>query len=285
MRRCACSPPRSVAARPTRCASTRWPSRWWPRASRRARGTVATCFSLLGDPWAAQRLLAELLGMFQARSDELRLEATTRGNHASVCLQIARLAQWGGDPAAGDEALDHAEASIARAREIAQALGDTRVVSFADVHSAELGLLRGDADAALALLGGAVARADAAGLWAHARQLRLLEAEARTAAGDLPAAHALLDQVAARIGEGHELGVRVRLHTQLQKVLTAEGDVVAALAQSEQARVLGRFHQYRQARAQSRWLRVRLELEHLYRLRPGAPRSALSSQPGALAPR
>jgi tetratricopeptide (TPR) repeat protein len=250
----------------------------------RARGTTANCFALLGDPWAAQRLLSELLGMFQARSDELRLEATTRGNHASVCLQIARLARLAGDAAAADEALDHAQASIGRAREIAQTTGDARVLAFADVHAAELALLRGETDAALALLDGAVRRADAAGLLAHARLLRLLEAEVRVAGGDVASAHALLDHVAARIGEGHELALRLRLHTLLQQVLTAEGDASGALAQGEQARVLGRLRQYRQAQAQSRWLRVRLELEHMYRFRPGVRRGSGSSRPGALTP-
>jgi tetratricopeptide (TPR) repeat protein len=251
----------------------------------RARGTAATCFALMGDPWAAQRLLSELLGLFQVGGNELRLEATTRGNHASVCLQIARLARQGGDAAVSDEALDHAEASLARAGEIAAALADARVAAFADVHRAEVDLLRGRSRAALERLDGALARAEAAGLHAHVRALRLLEAEAWFAQGDRVAARGRLDAVAARVGEGHELGARIRVHTQLQQVLAADGDAVQALAHSEHARQLGRMRQYRQARAQSQWLRVRLEVEHMYRFRPGAKRDGGNSRPGALGPR
>jgi hypothetical protein len=236
----------------------------------RGRGTTATCFALLGDPWAAQRLFSELVGLFQAGSPERRLEATVRTNHASVCLQIARLARQGGDASACDEALEHAAASLERTREIARESEDARVAAFADVHAAELSLLRGQAAPALALLDGAVANADAAGLWAHARQLRLLEAEALLAQGSTDGARSLLDAVAQRLNSGHELGARIRWHAQMQRVLSAKGDSVGALSQLEQARALAQYRQYRQAHAQSRYLRTRLELEHLYRMRPGS---------------
>jgi hypothetical protein len=60
---------------------------------------------------------------------------------------------------------------------------------------------------------------------------------------------------------------RIRYHSQLQRVLAARGDNVAALDHFERARSLAQYRQYRQARAQSRFLRARLELEHLYRFR------------------
>ncbi len=246
----------------------------------RGRGTMANCFALLGDPWAAQRLLAELVGQFQAGSPQPRLEATVRGNHASVCLQIARLARQGDDAAGCDEALEHARASIERTREIATILQDQRLDAFADVHAAELALLCGQHDSALTLLEGAVAHADAAGLWAHARQLRLLEAEALQSRGDSAAALGLLRAVGERLDGGHELGVRIRYHSQLQRVLAAQGDSVAALDHVERARSLAQFRQYRQARAQSRFLRARLELEHLYRFRADTSAAWPAMQPG-----
>jgi hypothetical protein len=239
----------------------------------RGRGTMANCFALLGDPWAGQRLLAELIGQFQASAgstNERRLEATVRVNHASVSLQIARLARQGGEDADCVEALEHAQASIERTREIAAELQEARVAAFADVHAAELALLRRDNDSALRLLQGAVIQADAAGLWAHARQLRLLEAEALHARGDDDAAWHELRTVGLRLGEGHELGARIRWHSQLQRVLMARGEPTLALQHLEHARALAQFRQYRQARAQSRFLRARLELEHLYRFRPGS---------------
>lgn len=249
----------------------------------RGRGTMANCFALLGDPWAGQRLLAELVGQFQAGASEPRLEATVRTNHASMSLQIARLARQGDDAAGCDEALEHALASIERTRDIAAQLQDPRIGAFADVHAAEWALLCGEHDSALALLEGAVAHADAAGLWAHARQLRLLEAEALQSRGDSSAALALLTTVGERLDDGHELGARIRYHSQLQRVLAARGDSATALLHFERARTLAQYRQYRQARAQSRFLRARLELEHLYRYRAEASAAWPSTQPGGLA--
>jgi len=248
----------------------------------RGRGSAATCFALLGDPWAGKRLLSELAGMFQGGATHARLETTVRTNHASVSLQIARMARQGGDPMGSEEALEHAAASLERAREIASEVGDPRSQAFGDVHAAELALLRDEPDAALALLEGAIARAEAARLWAHERQLRLLEAEALLLKGDVAAARAHLDQVAARLNTGHEIGARIRYHAQMQRTLIAQGDPVGALAQLEQARTLAQYRQYRQARAQSRFLRTRLELEHLYRYRGNAERGPTPSQPGSL---
>jgi hypothetical protein len=243
----------------------------------RGRGTAATLFALLGDPWAGQRLLSELAGMFQAGAGETRLEATVRNNHASVCLQIARLARQGGDLQGCEEALEHAAASIERAHELLPASIDPRARAFANVHAAELALLRGEGDAALELLAGAVAHADAAQLWAHARQLRLFEAEAQLLRGDTAAARRHLALVAERLGDGHEIGARLRYHDHLHRVHLAEGELTAALAQAENARVLATYRQYRQSKAQSQHLRTRLELEHLYRYRG----SAAGRAPGA----
>jgi tetratricopeptide (TPR) repeat protein len=245
----------------------------------RGRGTMAACFALLGDPWAAQRLLAELVGQFQGGLPEQRLEATVRVNHAAVCLQIARLARQGSDSDGCEQALADARASIVRTRELAQALEDKRIGAFADVHAAELALLRGESDGALSLLEGAVAQADAAQLWAHARQLRLLEAEALQPRGDSVAALALLQAVGEHLRDGHEISVRIRWHSQLQRVLAAGGDNAAALDHFEQARTLAQYRQYRQARAQSRFLRARVELEHLYRFRAETTSPSPSARP------
>ena len=250
----------------------------------RARGTAAGCFTLLGDPWAGQRLLSELVGLFQGGTPERRLEATVRTNHASVCLQIARLAQQGGDAAGADEALEHAGASLLRAREIAGETNDDRIAAFADVHAAELALLQREPATALRLLAGAVAHAEAAGLAAHARQLRLLEAEARLGSDDTAGAQAVLEALRQRLGEGHELGVRIRFHSQQQRVCLALGDAAGALDHQEQARVLAQYRQYRQARAQSLHLRTRLELEHMYRYRAGVAQGR-NSRPGPLTSR
>jgi tetratricopeptide (TPR) repeat protein len=247
----------------------------------RGRATMARCFALLGDPWAAQRLLAELVGQFQGGSGEPGLEAVVRVNHAAVCLQLARMARQGGDALACDEALDHAQASVERTRELSRPAGPQCVASFADVHGVELALLHGHQEGALVLLEGALRDADGAQLWAHARQLRLLEAEVLQCRGDPQGALALLQTVGRELDDGHEIGVRIRYHSQLQRVMAAQGDSAAALDQFDRARALAQYRQYRQARAQSRFLRARLELEHLYRFR-AETRGARLTRPAAL---
>jgi hypothetical protein len=238
----------------------------------RARGTAANAFALLGDPWAAQRLLSELIGLFQGFTNEPRLEAQVRGNHASVCVQVARMARAGGDGAASDDAFDLAEASIARTREIAAATGEARIAAFADVHAAECALLRARGREALALLGPAVAQAEARGLPAHLRQLRLLEAEALLVQGEAPAALHRLAAVAASVTPRHELAVRIRLHALLHDAHLHTGAEAAAREHLARARGLEALRHFRQLHAQSRFARTRLELEHLYRYRDGAPR-------------
>ena len=233
----------------------------------RGRGSVAICFALLGDAWAGQRLLAELIGLFQGLPEQLRLEATARNNHTSVCLQLVRLATQGGDAAGAAEAMDHAQSSLDRCVEIASTLNDPRLKAFANVHQGEVAMMRGDPAHALALLTPAAAEAESTGLWAHCRQLNLLMAEARLTAGDSTAALTHLDKAGARLGEGHEIGLRIRVHSGLHRAWAARGDSAQALGHLERARELAQYRQYRQMQAQSRFLRTRLEFEHLYPFR------------------
>jgi tetratricopeptide (TPR) repeat protein len=238
----------------------------------RGRGSAAVCFTLLGDPWAGRRVLAELIGLFQGLPDQTRLEATARNNHASVCLQIARMAVQGADTEASADAAEHARASMERLREIAALLSDARLVAFADVHEGELALLCGHTAQALPLLTDALARAEEAGLWAHTRQLHLLVAEALVQGADASAALTHLAAVGAKLGPGHELGARIRHHALLHRAHAALGHDAKALHHLERARELADYRHYRQQHAQSRFLRARLEMEHLYPYR-GADRA------------
>jgi hypothetical protein len=233
----------------------------------RARGTAAAAFTLLGDPWAAQRLAAELAGIFQAVSDEPRLEATARTNHCGSCLVLARMAREVGDEATCAEALEHAEASLARLREIVAVTRDARGMAFADVNEAELALLQGGGARALKLLGDALPVVEAAGLRGHARWLRLTEAEALVAVGDCEQAVQRLEPQRLELGEGQEFAMRVRLHELLHRAHLGVQNCAAARQHLEQAQALERRQRYAQLHAQSAHLRERLELEHMYRYR------------------
>ena len=247
----------------------------------RARGTAATCFALLGDPWAGQRLLSELLGLFQGLPSEAALEGVARNNHTGVCMLVARLARDAGDAAACAQALEHAEASLERSRELVTLTGDPRLGAFVDVHASEAMLLRGHAVAAIEPLKAAADHAADAGLPAHTRQLCVLLAEACLSAGEPERALQLLRDVATTLRDGHELSLRIRCRQLLHAALATTGQFELALAQAAQARTLEQYRLYHQLHTQSRFLRMRLELEHLYRYRASTSQG-VTSRPGAL---
>jgi tetratricopeptide (TPR) repeat protein len=235
----------------------------------RARGSVASAFNFLGDVWAAQRILATLAGSL-GPNIEPRLESTVRNNHASVCLLMARMADEGGDPAARDEALMDAAASVQRGAEIARQLDDPRLVSYSRLHVLELAMLCGEAQPSADIdLAAAIAEAEAAMFRAHWRQLKLLDAEMHLAAGDARGALDRLQPVLERLGDAHALSSRIKLHVLRHRALRAVGEYAQADASHAEADRLQAYRLYRQARAQSALVRTRLELEHLFTHRPG----------------
>lgn len=257
----------------------------------RARGTAAAAFTLLGDPWAAQRLAAELAGTFQGLADQPRLETTARGNHCATSLVLARMARDAGDAVRAGEALAHAEASLARMRELVALTRDARGAAFADVHEAELALAQGGAARALSLLRGSGApgsppakapgeaasvgsAALARGLRGHARWLALLEGEALVAVGHPAQAQQLLAPLQHALGadSGQDFAMRVQLHSVLHRASLALHEHAAARTHLEAVQALERQLRYRQLQAQSAHLRERLELEHMYRYRAARPR-------------
>jgi tetratricopeptide (TPR) repeat protein len=246
-----------------------------------ARSTAATCFALLGDPWAGQRLLSELMGLFQGLPSESALEAVARRNHTTVCLRIARLARDAGDKAACEEALDHAEVSLQRTREIARLIRDKRLAGFAELQACEAALMRGQAAAVVATLEMALEATAAAGSPARMRYLLVVLAEACLGANDPARALQLLRDADAALHEGHDAGLRIRCLRALQQACEATGATGPALAHAARAHALDEQRRYRQLRTQSHFLRSRLELEHLYRYRTSASRG-ISSRSGAL---
>jgi hypothetical protein len=248
----------------------------------RARGTAANCFVLMGDPWAGQRLLAELVGFFMGAPQERALEATVRSNLCATYLIIAHWARRVGDTAAMTDAVDHAQINVDRSRELATQLAATRVHAFADVHAAELDMLRGEPQHALMVLPSAIEVAERAGLGAHVRHLQTTQAEAALDAQELAQTRDSLEAVGARLNDGHEIAIRIRFHRAWQRLHTVEGDAVSALQHSDAAWALLQARNYAQLQAQSRYLRTRLELEHLYRYRSSRSSGAPVTAPGTL---
>jgi hypothetical protein len=230
----------------------------------RARGSAASAFALLGDVWASRRILASLALSFAGLEAELRLESTVRNNLASVNILVARMARGGGDDEAAHAALSDAETQIQRSADIARQLGDTRLSCFSRLHRIELGLLRDEPVAADGVLAESIRDAQAAGLWAHWRQLKLLEVEVLLCCGDAAQALAQLEPLGELCGDSHDLSSRIRLQQLRTRALRGLGLLEQALAAHDQLSRLQAFQSYRQAQAQSALMRTRLELEHLF---------------------
>ncbi|HEX5685893.1 MAG TPA: hypothetical protein VFY73_17855 [Ideonella sp.] len=231
----------------------------------RARGTAASAFLLLGDLWAAQRILAVLTSEFDQPHSELRLEATMRCNHASLCLQLARMARDAADPEAAQQAIEDAAHSVERAVLAADGLQDLRIVTFVDLHQVELSMLQGDGDKARSFLAKAMKGAQAAGLNAHWRHLDLLQAEMLLNDGSAQPALDILDGLRQSEGTSNELNTRLRQRELEYRALHAAGRDAEALEARAAFDKLHAYRSFRQARAQSTLMRKRLELEHLFR--------------------
>lgn len=230
----------------------------------RARGTAASAFQLMGDLWAAQRVLAALSSEFDRPHTEQRLETTMRCNHASLCLLLARLARDAGANEAAQQALHDAEASVRRAITTAAELEDLRLVTFVRLHEVEFSMLQGQLDQAQSHLALALQHAQSAGLNAHWRHMQLLEAELLLVRGHAQQALEILADLQAAEHPTNELSTRVRLRDLQCRSLSALGQHAAALSARQAYDKLHGFRTFRQARAQSTLMRTRLEMEHLF---------------------
>jgi ADP-ribosylglycohydrolase len=103
----------------------------------------------------------------------------------------------------------------------------------------------------------------------EAAELALLDGFVTHAEGDRPVGACVATAAAAgrdrQLAEAHEISVRIRYPSQLERVPSAHGDALRALEHLEHARCLAERRQYRQARAHWQFLRTRAEREHLYR--------------------
>ncbi len=230
----------------------------------RARGTAASAFLLMGDPWAAQRILSVLTCEFDRPHSEQRLETTMRCNHASLCLLLARMARDAGDDEAEQSALQDAEASVSRAMRQAVGLKDLRIVTYVQLHRAELSLRRGEIKKARVQLDGAAKDAEAAGLNAHWRHLQLLRAELLLAQGDPQQALDVLEALRQAEDANNEFSTRIRQRELEYLALVGLGRAADALQARQAYDKLLAYRSFRQARAQSTLMRTRLELEHLF---------------------
>ncbi|MEK8034706.1 hypothetical protein AACH06_28140 [Ideonella sp. DXS29W] len=248
----------------------------------RARGSAASAFLLLGDLWAAERVLGALACEFDRPHQEQRLETTMRCNHASLAFDLARMARDAGDVEAAQQSLDSAAASVERATRAAASLEDWRLITFVRLHQLELCLLQGRWDMAEEHLRAAKQDAEQAGLNAHWRHLQLLEAKWRLARGEARSALDLLDGLLHTELPTNELSTRIRLRDLRYRCLVALGEPIAALSARQSFDELSGLRAYRQAQAQSRLMRTRLEMEHLF-LRRSDGKAFGSTTPAAAA--
>lgn len=237
----------------------------------RARGTAASVLSLLGDPWAARRVLVHLRDNLAGAAGDRRFEPTVHNNLASVELLVARMARDAGDAEALQAALERAKDAVDRATQVALDSGQARLEALAAVHRVELQVLGGSEDPGTRrALDDFIDSIAASGQNSHLRQFLLLRAEARLAAGEPRAAVPDLERVQTLAHEGTELSTRVRARQLLARALRETGDWQGALTQASEGERLARTLGWRIACVNSTHARIRLELEHLFLARPFA---------------
>jgi tetratricopeptide (TPR) repeat protein len=227
----------------------------------RARGTAAACFALIGDPWAAHRLMSEVADQLGALRGESRVEATARVNTASICLLAARMARNADDRTGMQDMLDAAVESIERTSVIARELGDARIEAFAQVHACEAALLRGEFASTLPRVRAAVEQLSSVRLPAQERWLRLFETEILIEQGDATQALQTVQPLVRRLGPNHELSVRIRVLDLLARATAANGDAPRALTFRERYLALEQHRSARQLRAVSFHHRARADIE------------------------
>jgi hypothetical protein len=235
----------------------------------RARGTAASALCLLGDPWAARRVLLHVRDCLAGAEGQQRFAPTVHNNLTSIELLVARMARDAGDPEAEASALERARAAATLAARVAAGSGEGRLQALAVGHALELDILSGNCRAeTLAALAEPMAAAAARGQVAQLRHYLLLRAEAQLGVGAAEAAVPDLQRVDALAHEGTELSMRIRVRQLLARAFRELGQWQAASLQACEAEGLGRVLSWRLASAQSTHSRIRLELEHLFLARP-----------------
>lgn len=232
----------------------------------RARGTAASCFALMGDPWAAYRLMSDVADQLSALPGESRIEATARINTASICLLAARMSRAADDRSGTQDMLDAAAESVERTSAIARELGDARIEAFAQVHACEAALLRGQFAATLPRVRAALeqlagAQASHVRLPAQERWLRLFEAEILIEQGEAGQALQTVQPLVRQLGPNHELSARIRVLDLLARATAANGDAPRALTFRERFLALEQHRSARQLRAVSFHHRARADIE------------------------
>jgi hypothetical protein len=237
----------------------------------RARGTAASVLCLLGDPWAAQRVLAHVKDRLERHSGYEGSAPTVYSNLVSIELLIARMAGEAGELRARDAALARAEELSAHAEALATARGDDRLRGLGTVHRLEIAILAGASRVAdPESLEPAIAGAERSGRDSQVRQLLLLRAEVWLGWGAPELAKRDLDRAQSRIHEGAELSVQIRARQLLGRTERALARWQEASVHDLEADRLSRFLAWRLAWTQSTHARARLELEHLFLSRPFA---------------
>ncbi len=231
----------------------------------RGRSTTANFFAYLGDPWAARHIFDEVIVALDKLPEQRRLKAVALNNVVAACVHQARMAELGGDQGDTAKALASARSYIETMRVAVAEVGDGSLAAVAGLNTAEVALMAGETTVARSVLLPAAEQARAREWHANAWRLDVMLAEAALHDGDAALARQHLLSVGP-LGAGHEVELRILWHGLMHRAHAGPDPAAERLAHQHlrDTQALVGMRLYRQQRAQSRYLRTRLELDYLY---------------------
>ncbi|MCH7342670.1 diguanylate cyclase [Pelomonas sp. CA6] len=239
-----------------------------------ALNALGACFERMGDPWQAERLMNEAAALIREIATPQEVFVSLN-NLCHVALGMRQLLADGEDADGAAQALARALHYAEELQPQLAVLSDPFCLALHESHLAEIRLLRGEADAALAHLQTALRLCDSQGYAALGARIHALWAELDLLRGDAAAAWDRLQTLEALGGQVTLAEpLRLRLHRLGWRCARELGHTAAALAHVEQLRRFERRRGQAQLQAQSRYFLDRLEAEQCCSRGAGASASA-----------
>ena len=222
---------------------------------------LAACFERMGDSWQAGRVLTEALALHGEGAAAMPRLVATNGLCAISIGVMHRLRDTDAEGEA-QAMLERARAAGERAHALLAQVPDPSYEVAVLGNLGEVMLHQGDATAAEPLLRQAAARAEEAGLQAHAWRVRATWGDWLLAMAGPSEALAAMRTLLAELGPAGSPQTALRAHHTAYRACRALGDFAQALTHFEAVSRLERTRVVTQLRAQSRLFVTRTEAQH-----------------------
>ena len=225
---------------------------------------LAANFERMGDPWQADRLLADALAMAEQRCGDVE-RFVTLNNMCAVALTTFYLLRDGADQVEAAAALQRALAHAREAEPLAERIGDPFYRVYIESNLGDILNFLGKHEKAERWLGSALQRAQAHGFETLVWRVQCSLGELALERGDPATARDLLQPLVPTMGPDAPHVTALRLHGALYRALRELGDVAGALEHFELHYRLQRLRSVAQLRGQAQNLVTRVEVEQARR--------------------